>query len=564
MVYAYDRNIQMPTKDLYDTQIMAMAVAAAKDEYEKAEKRLDDLNKLYGDFYSPSDVDMQNWQTYVVSPIKDKLDELYAKGIDPTRSAEGRAILAKASRDLPYDTINRLKQGAAIGQEYLKNMAKLQAQGLYNPDYEERYLGYDIRNWDTLKNGVWNRYSPDPVPSLQDATVDWYKNRTARTITPEEMQALAAQGYSYDPNMDYTGWLESDALHVAGENVPGFAGTQVGGYYADLARQEVMQRAAAEGRDPKTITQDEVDSQLARNIATANRQFLIAPVGKANPFALADYKAAKSVSAYRQKLAAKAQADGDSPNPYEQSYARDIYTTSLGKIFGDDAYTASYRIEDGSYGKKIFSREREILKHYNFDIDKSIAAHTSYGNYKSNAVMIGIPLGGNVKIGQKTLALSSSSQFAKASLGQKKIYDAADLTFNNAGYSRSKKDRNEQQQQNKKTIGDAQYYTVTDEVVGQYEKNGQYKTYTKVIGDNGSIGYVPLGVNSNRKSAGATFSNGIEDRRQDLGYDKMKITSMKQRDLVATKLYTKQGSSNNNGALEPEMTDEDIDDLDAE
>ena len=39
---------------------------------------------------------------------------------------------------------------------------------------------------------------------------------------------------------------------------------------------------------------------------------------------------------------------------------------------------------------------------------------------------------------------------------------------------------------------------------------------------------------------------------------------MKQRDLVATKLYTKQGSSNNNGALEPEMTDEDIDDLDAE
>lgn len=334
MVYAYDRNIQMPTKDLYDTQIMAMAVAAAKDEYEKAEKRLDDLNKLYGDFYSPSDVDMQNWQTYVVSPIKDKLDELYAKGIDPTRSAEGRAILAKASRDLPYDTINRLKQGAAIGQEYLKNMAKLQAQGLYNPDYEERYLGYDIRNWDTLKNGVWNRLSPDPVPSLQDATVDWYKNRTARQITPEEMQALAAQGYSYDPMMNYKGWLESDALHVAGENVPGFAGTQVGGYYADLARQEVMQRAAAEGRDPKTITQDEINSQLAKNIAAANRQFLIMPTGELDPRALDDYRTANDIKAHRQKAAITAYYSNSGGGSGNGSYAEAPYRTKT-RVFNE-------------------------------------------------------------------------------------------------------------------------------------------------------------------------------------------------------------------------------------
>lgn len=51
----------MPTKDLYDTQMMAMAINAAKTERDTAEERLETLNKLYGDFYSPSDKDMENW-----------------------------------------------------------------------------------------------------------------------------------------------------------------------------------------------------------------------------------------------------------------------------------------------------------------------------------------------------------------------------------------------------------------------------------------------------------------------------------------------------------------------
>ena len=33
MVYAYDRAIPLPVKDLYDTQIMAMSINAAKDMY---------------------------------------------------------------------------------------------------------------------------------------------------------------------------------------------------------------------------------------------------------------------------------------------------------------------------------------------------------------------------------------------------------------------------------------------------------------------------------------------------------------------------------------------------
>jgi hypothetical protein len=35
MVYALDNWIQLPTRDLYDTNMMAMAINAAKDMYDK-------------------------------------------------------------------------------------------------------------------------------------------------------------------------------------------------------------------------------------------------------------------------------------------------------------------------------------------------------------------------------------------------------------------------------------------------------------------------------------------------------------------------------------------------
>ena len=43
MVYAGDQWVQLPTRDLYDTQMMAMAISAAKDMYDRGEKKLDDF-----------------------------------------------------------------------------------------------------------------------------------------------------------------------------------------------------------------------------------------------------------------------------------------------------------------------------------------------------------------------------------------------------------------------------------------------------------------------------------------------------------------------------------------
>lgn len=545
MVYAYDRNIQMPTKDLYDTQIMAMALNVAKDEYNKAEKRLDDLTQLYSDFYSPSDVDMASWQREVVDPIKGKIDELYARGIDPLRSAEGHALLAKVSRNLPYDDINKLKQSSKVLQKNLENAAELQAKGLYDPEYV-KFLDRDPKTWDTLNRGVFQWASPSPAYSMETLISPMYKDRQARPLTQEEV--IGEIGV-YDPMKNYTGYLQSDIMENAKKNLPAFLNTPDGQYQKYLATQQV---AKEQGIDPRLVSDTDANERLLENMAGAANRFYIGPDGDVDKIKLEDYKAQKNIAAYKEKYD-YAHRNDDGNNPFEQSYARDMYMSAVGQIFGTDMYTASHMVADGSAGNDLFKTEQSLLKRLNYDVDRCIAAHTSRGNSESNAVLLDIPMGGKSGSSSSAKTLNSKTQFSKASLGGKKIYDASEIVFNTAGYRLSQKNRTKDAEKNLKNLPKASYFTVTEDNVGYLDKGGQFRTLVKVIGDNGTIGYIRAHVDSNKKHGGQAYSSAVKTRNQDLGYDAKQIGSIKQRDLKATKTYTKSGSANNDGAVEPDM-----------
>ena len=66
MIYAGELGIQYPVKDLYDKTLMQMSIAAAKDMYEKGQKRLEDFNAKYGDFMSPIAKDMEWYDKNVI------------------------------------------------------------------------------------------------------------------------------------------------------------------------------------------------------------------------------------------------------------------------------------------------------------------------------------------------------------------------------------------------------------------------------------------------------------------------------------------------------------------
>ena len=175
MVYAKDQWIQLPVKDIYDSQIMMASINAARDMYQRGVDQVKEFKKEYGDFFSPIQADMDWYNNNVIDKTRSFINDLYDKGIDPTRSPEGRAMISRYVNNMPTGDINRLKQSAVVASDYIKNRGKLIAEGLWNPEYEKYLLGgRSIEDWDTTKDGLWNRESPDQYVDLNTATTKWF------------------------------------------------------------------------------------------------------------------------------------------------------------------------------------------------------------------------------------------------------------------------------------------------------------------------------------------------------------------------------------------------------
>ena len=117
MTYAYDDYVQMPTKDLYDTTVMKMAIEAAKDMYDKGQAQMENFYKTYGDFMSPFAKDME-WYGGEMKRIRDVVNDAYSKGIDLFKSPEGRMIVAQLSRSIDPLVYNTARQNAKVGYSY--------------------------------------------------------------------------------------------------------------------------------------------------------------------------------------------------------------------------------------------------------------------------------------------------------------------------------------------------------------------------------------------------------------------------------------------------------------
>lgn len=231
MVYANDQWIQLPTRDLYDTQIMAMAINAARDMYEKGQQEMKDFQKAYGDFLTPITADQDWYNQNVTGRVRDAVNALYAQGIDPLRNAQGRAMLSQIVNNMPYSDIAKLKMSAENAKEYLKAQQKLITEGDYDPDFERfRLKGRSLRDWNTATDGTWLESSPSKFQDVNKWTHHLFDNMEL-SYDPEESKKHP--GYlAYTKNKDTMNKIVDD-------NIAQLLNTDLGKYYLQDALNSI-------------------------------------------------------------------------------------------------------------------------------------------------------------------------------------------------------------------------------------------------------------------------------------------------------------------------------------
>ena len=260
MIYGQDEPMLFPVADLYDSGMMQMYINAAKEQYNQNREDMKEFMKTYGDFMSPFANDIAWVDQQTRGRINEAMRYLQENGIDPLRSAEGRAIIQNVINSVDKAGINQRRANAAIGEEYLKARGQLAAKGLYNSEYENwllKQMGLpDFEHFDSSM-GSWTRTSPAEFKDLNAATTNWFD--------------MEDSDLGMDPTGKYrmTGVNRSMMEKALTQQLPGFTSGDLGGFYLEKARQAVQaQHPELSGAALDLAAMNE----LRNNILTANHE----------------------------------------------------------------------------------------------------------------------------------------------------------------------------------------------------------------------------------------------------------------------------------------------------
>lgn len=314
MIYAYDQRAQMPTRDIYDTQMMAMAINAAKDMYDRNERKIEKFRDKYGSFYSPTQSHMDYYnQNFDVNSF---IDDLYNRGIDPLRSSEGRAAVSRWINTRPLARLEQMKKSAETYEKYQENVAKAIANNEFNPEFEKFLLRG--RNINDLKVGeMWDRIAPTRYQDLNQYTGHLFDKME------DEYMNTDSQG------RDWYGVSEERRKQALTPMMGDLLSTDLGRFHYEQAR------ANAAAKFNRTPTEQEVMQQFADDVITATREY--------------DHRNWKENPEYKRRMdyerAKKLHADNASIDHYYKMKERANtpgYDANGNPITGDDTLT-----EDG-------------------------------------------------------------------------------------------------------------------------------------------------------------------------------------------------------------------------
>ena len=173
----YDEPVAVPIIDLLDSSMMSQYISAAREQYNQAIQDQKEFAKEFGELYGPNANINKQFYEQTRGAVNKGLNYLYQNGIDPLRSAEGRAYIAKIIRERPYAEIANLKAQNESMKTYQKYRAEAMRNGTYDPDFEKFVLGgKTLESWDPSTDGMWTREAPSKYSSLKDWTSNLFDN----------------------------------------------------------------------------------------------------------------------------------------------------------------------------------------------------------------------------------------------------------------------------------------------------------------------------------------------------------------------------------------------------
>ena len=171
MIGMYDEPVAVPIIDLLDSSMMSQYISAAREQYNQAVQEQKEFAKEFGELYGPNANVNKEFYDITRGAVNKGLDYLYQNGIDPLRSAEGRAYIAKIIRERPYAEIANLKAQNESMKTYQKYRAEAMRNGTYDPDFEKFALGgKTLETWDPSTDGMWTREAPSKYQDIQSWT----------------------------------------------------------------------------------------------------------------------------------------------------------------------------------------------------------------------------------------------------------------------------------------------------------------------------------------------------------------------------------------------------------
>lgn len=173
----YDEPVAVPIIDLLDSNMMSQYISAAREQYNQAVQDQKEFAKEFGELYGPNANINKQFYEQTRGAVNKGLDYLYQNGIDPLRSAEGRAYIQKIIRERPYAEIANLKAQNESMKTYQRYRAEAIRNGTYDPDFEKFVLGgKTLETWNPSTDGIWTREAPSKYSSLKDWTSNLFDN----------------------------------------------------------------------------------------------------------------------------------------------------------------------------------------------------------------------------------------------------------------------------------------------------------------------------------------------------------------------------------------------------